>query len=358
MIDPRLICFYLPQFHPIPENDQWWGDGFTEWRNVAQAQPLFSGHYQPCMPKDMGFYDLRVPETRQKQADLARAYGVHGFCYYHYWFSGKTLLERPFQEVLRSGEPDFPFCLCWANENWTRKWDGQQNELLIEQRYSDDEAEAFIDFLLPAFRDPRYIRIDNRPLLIVYHSTLLKDPLGTTRLWRKLARKGGIQDLYLARIENYYHCSDYINPEEHGFDAAIEFPPHGQSGRNITSMIRPAGVSKEEFPTIFDYEDVALNYIRRARPPYKLFRGCMPAWDNTARVKTRAAIYHGSTPEIYSKWLSELVKWTSEFHRNDERIIFINAWNEWAEGAYLEPDQRYGRAFLEATLKCLTDKDC
>src|SRR5215475_4957626 len=185
MIDtPRLVAFYLPQYHPIPENDEWWGTGFTEWTNVVSAKPVFAGHYQPHLPADLGFYDLRLPEVRQAQADLARNHGIHGFCYYHYWFQGRRLLRRPFDEVLRSGQPDFPFCLCWANENWTRVWDGSDKKLLIEQTYSADDDLAHIRWLAPAFRDPRHIRVEGKPLFLVYRARKLPDPLRTTSLWR------------------------------------------------------------------------------------------------------------------------------------------------------------------------------
>jgi hypothetical protein len=195
----RLIAFYLPQFHPIPENDDWWGKGFTEWRNVVQAKPLFPGHYQPHLPADLGFYDLRVPETRQAQADLAREYGIHGFCYYHYWFKGRRLLERPFNEVLTSGQPDFPFCLCWANESWTRAWDGQSGVILMKQEYSEEDDYQHIRWLSNVFRDKRYIRYEGKPLFLVYRVRDLPNPLQTTEIWRNEARRAGIGELSCAK---------------------------------------------------------------------------------------------------------------------------------------------------------------
>ena len=198
----RALAVYLPQFHPIPENDEWWGTGFTEWRNVVRARPLFPGHQQPHLPADLGFYDLRVPETREAQAELAREHGIHGFVYYHYWFNGRRLLERPFDEVLASGAPDFPFALTWANENWSRTWDGAAHQVLMAQEYSEADDRAHIRSLLPAFADPRYIRVDGRPLFLVYHATRLPDSRRTTDIWREEASRAGLGDLYLCRWEH------------------------------------------------------------------------------------------------------------------------------------------------------------
>src|SRR5450755_1537677 len=220
----RAIAFYLPQFHPVPENDEWWGAGFTEWRNVAKALPLFPGHHQPHVPADLGFYDLRVPEVREQQASLARQHGIHGFCYYHYWFNGRRILERPFNEVLASGKPDFPFCLCWANENWTRVWDGGEQNVLLQQHYSAQDDLAHIQALIPALADPRYIRINGRPLLLVYRTELLPEPARTAEIWRAEALRGGVGDLYLARVENFVSS---VDPASIGFDAAVEFAPLG-----------------------------------------------------------------------------------------------------------------------------------
>ena len=218
----KLIAFYLPQYHPVPENDQWWGEGFTEWRNVMEGKPLFRGHYQPHIPADLGFYDLRVEETRDAQAKLAEEHGIHGFCYYHYWFNGKRILERPFNEVLKSGKPDFPFCLCWANENWTRVWDGGENHILLEQNYNERDDLEHIRALIPAFKDPRYIMIDGKPLFLVYRTESLPDPKKTAEIWRTEARKSGIKELYLARVESF---TANVNPNEIGFDASVEFAP-------------------------------------------------------------------------------------------------------------------------------------
>jgi lipopolysaccharide biosynthesis protein len=232
----RPIAMYLPQYHPIPENDEWWVKGFTEWTNCTKAKPLFKGHYQPHLPTDLGFYDLRVPEAREEQAALARAYGIYGFCYYHYWFNGRRLLERPFNEVLLSGKPDFPFCLCWANETWTRVWHGKNNEVLVEQKYSEEDDRNHIRWLCKAFEDKRYIRINNKPVFLVYQATLLPDPVKTTSIWREEALKAGIGDLYLIKVDSYN--VERVAPEKIGFDAAMEFQIDGRRIKNLLNRDR------------------------------------------------------------------------------------------------------------------------
>ncbi len=220
----RAIAFYLPQFHPIPENDQWWGKGFTEWTNVIKARPLFKNHYQPHLPADLGFYDLRLPETRKAQADLARQHGIHGFCYYHYWFNGKRLLERPLDEVLTSGQPDFPFCICWANENWTRRWNGEDQDILIKQTYSSEDDLNHIRTLIPYFRDHRYIKVNGRPLILIYRVSSLPHPAQTAAIWRREAIRAGFPDLYLCTVVSLGTLD--FDPASIGFDSAVDFPPN------------------------------------------------------------------------------------------------------------------------------------
>jgi lipopolysaccharide biosynthesis protein len=350
--DIRLIAFYLPQFHPIPENDRWWGKGFTEWTNVVRGSPQFPGHYQPQLPADLGFYDLRVPEVREAQARLAAEYGIAGFCYHHYWFGGKRLLERPFNEVLASGKPDFPFCLCWANENWTRRWDGLESEVLIRQQHSDRDDIAFIHSLFPAFRDRRYIRVNGKPLLIVYRTTLLPDPARTARIWREEAHKAGLGELYLCRAETFTSYGQHEEPGRIGFDAALEFPPHAIfSARVHESVLLPDSDFEGE---IFDYRHVMYHALIRRAPSFPLFRGVMPSWDNTARKRNKSYVFLHSSPGDYERWLTETVRLARIEHPDEqERLIFINAWNEWAEGCHLEPDQRYGLQYLEATRRAL-----
>ncbi|CAH1904804.1 Glycosyltransferase WbsX [Candidatus Nitrotoga sp. HW29] len=360
MSDTRIkaICFYLPQYHPIPENDEWWGRGFTEWRNVAKAKPLFPGHYQPHLPADVGFYDLRLPEVREIQAELARQHSIHGFCYYHYWFNGRRILERPFNEVLASGKPDLPFCLCWANENWTRVWDGGERNVLLEQHYSHEDDLAHIRSLIPAFKDPRYICIDGKPLFLVYRTELLPDPEKTASIWQEEAKKAGLPGLYLVRVENFVKD---VDPGSIGFDAAVEFAPDSsKAGKTLfrghmTNLL----VKLNMLPTVFrdsrvySYPATVQGMLSKPEPSYRWFRCVSPMWDNSARRSVNANIFIGATPSIYKQWLSKTVARTRQRHTGDEQIVFINAWNEWAEGCHLEPDQKWGRAYLEATRDAL-----
>lgn len=346
-MDTRLIAFYLPQFHPIPENDAWWGKGFTEWRNVVRAQPNFVGHYQPHIPADLGFYDLRVADTRIEQAALAREYGVHGFCYYYYWFGGRRLLARPLDEMLSSRQPDFPFCICWANENWTRRWDGGNADVLIGQTYSAENDRRLIEGLATCFADPRYIRIRGQPLLLVYRAAALPRPAETTRSFRDAARAIGIGELFLAMVEH----PGSGTPDEMGFDAAVEFPPHGLLAQQLTDSVQRT--NPKFVGDVWDYISAARNAIARSLPPYRLFRGVMPGWDNTPRLQNQGQIWVNSHPDNYSRWLTEIIMQTRQQSAEGERLVFINAWNEWAEGCHLEPDLMFGRSYLEATSRAV-----
>jgi GT2 family glycosyltransferase/glycosyltransferase involved in cell wall biosynthesis len=347
----RAIAFVLPQFHPIPENDQWWGKGFTEWTNVTKARPNFTGHEQPHEPADLGYYDLRVPETKASQAELARQYGIHGFCYYYYWFAGKRLLYKPLEQILESGEPDFPFCMCWANENWSRAWDGRSGEVLIEQQHSEADHRAFIQSLLPFFRDKRYIRINGRPLLLIYRIGIIPDVERAVAIWREECLVNGIEDPYLCAVQSF----GLGDPTPYGFDAAVEFPPHGTDIEKHKLNKDYAGLMLNEHFSghIVDMRVPADMAMKRATPPYPLFRGVMPRWDNTARRQNNGLVFVKSTPELYEEWLSHAAAHTCQRFQGDERIVFINAWNEWAEGAHLEPDRVHGHAYLEATQRAL-----
>jgi len=363
----RSIAFYLPQYHPISENDEWWGKGFTEWRNVTKAEPLFPGHYQPHLPADLGFYDLRLPESRQAQAELAREYGIYGFCYYHYWFNGRRILERPFNEVLSSGKPDFPFCLCWANENWTRTWDGQSRNILLEQKYNEDDDREHIRSLVKAFQDERYIRINGKPLFLIYRASLIQNPLKTTSIWREEAQKLGIGELYLCRVESNF-SGEYGDPTQLGFDAAIEFQPNSNPDfKHLSQPLRRSrlwhwsrklGLSHKVYGDnqIYKYSSLVEQMIQSKAPSYKRFPCVTPSWDNTARRKGGASIFKGSTPEIYERWLNHAIE-NLPVNPTAERIIFINAWNEWAEGCHLEPCQKWGHAYLEATKRAILNAE-
>ena len=297
---PRLIAFYLPQYHPIAENDAWWGRGFTEWTNVGRAKPLFNGHHQPRVPADLGYYDLRLPEARAAQAALAREHNIHGFCYYHYWFNGRRLLERPFNDVLAGGNPDFPFCLCWANENWTRAWDGLDREVLIGQRYCPEDDLEHIRWLAGAFRDPRYIRVHGKPLFLVYRVASLPDPMQTVSVWREEARRLGIGELFLCAVESRVGGAKSIPPAQMGFDAAVEFQPDGLFFPKPTRPLNDYG-------GIFDYRAVVERMLQKPDPGYLRFPCVTPGWDNSARRKENPTIITGSTPELYEQWLEAVV---------------------------------------------------
>ena len=349
----KLIAFYLPQFHPIPENDAWWGTGFTEWRNVTAARPRFRGHRQPRLPGELGFYDLRLPETRAAQAELARAHGISAFCYYHYWFKGRRLLERPFSEVLASGEPDFPFCLCWANEPWTRRWSDRDGEVLVGQEYSEADDLVHARYLAEVFADPRYLRVGGRPLLLVYRASALPSAERTADLFRKEALRAGVGEPLLCRVESDPWRERRRTLGELGFDAAVEFAPNwlglGEALRR-PRLRRPT--RRRPADRIFDYGEVVRQALARPEPPDGWFRCLTPGWDNSPRRDAGAVIFEGSTPELYGSWLEELVR-RGVRQPADEQLVFVNAWNEWAEGAYLEPDLELGRAYLEATRAAL-----
>lgn len=341
--DVRAIAFYLPQFHPIPENDAWWGKGFTEWTNVTRARPNFAGHYQPHMPADLGFYDLRLSEVRQQQAQLARAYGIHGFCYYYYWFGGKKLLERPLEEMVATGEPDFPFCICWANGNWTRRWDGLDQEVLITQHYSDEDYRQMIRELMKVLLDRRYIRVNGKPLLVVHRAAELPDARRMTDVWRQECQMRGLGEIYLCAIRSF----GVDDPVILGFDGGVEFPPSGGDLLNINSQF--SLLNPQYTGYILSYAEYAAQRSVMPEVKFPLFGCVMPAWDNTARMQDKSWIFQGATPELYQQWLGRITQQTLKRHQGDERLLFINAWNEWAEGAHLEPDQRFGHRYLAAT---------
>jgi lipopolysaccharide biosynthesis protein len=346
----RLIAFYLPQFHPIPENDAWWGRGFTEWTNVTRARPLYAAHYQPHLPADLGFYDLRLREVQRAQAAMARTSGIDAFCFHYYWFAGKRLLQRPVDDFLADPAADIGFCLCWANENWTRAWDASEHDVLMAQTYSPEQDIAFIDSLLPFFADARYVRVHGAPVLLVYRPQHMPDPAATALRWRARAREAGIGALHLVA------CLTHGNEsfDQFGYDAGVEFPPHNvhadASGVWPANLCAQFGTVPEFSGCVWDYADIARNFACRDYEA-RIYRGVFPSWDNTARQHQRAFVMQGGDPENYECWLAESVARTVVERAPGEQLLFINAWNEWAEGCHLEPDQRYGRGFLEATLR-------
>lgn len=367
----KAIAFYLPQFHPIPENDDWWGKGFTEWRNVASARPKFNGHHQPQIPADLGFYDLRLPEARQAQAELAAEYGLGGFCYYHYWFNGKMLLERPFNEALQSGKPDFPFCLCWANEPWSRRWDGTERDVLMPQDYNKYNPAEHIAWLAKAFRDPRYIRIHGKPFLLIYNSLHIPELPSIIKAWRASAHREGIGELYIGAVLS--QKNNFTDLQRYDFDAFIEFHPNPRSQGNVTlaNAIRffiPRFINqylqwRRALPSrlltvwkIYSYKKMVANALAQINPDPRIMPCVTPSWDNSARKRVNCMIMQNDDSAMYGKWLEHAMSRVKD-RPEDEQIVFINAWNEWAEGCHLEPDLRFGRRFLEETAKVLSSAD-
>lgn len=352
----RVIAYYLPQFHPIPENDGWWGKGFTEWTNVAKAKPLFPGHCQPRVPADLGFYDLRVPEVRAAQADLAANAGIEGFCYYHYWFGGKQLLERPFDEVLESKAPDFPFCLCWANHSWTGIWFGEPKRVLMEQTYPGmkDHAEHF-HWLSKAFFDHRYITVDGKPVFLVYHPMEVPEVRRVTDLWRELALKTGLPGLYLIGVSKRHRW----NPHEHGFDASITERLPRLSRRiswRYPALRLRAWLARSKVPTVYSYEEVMPGLVEKEKPGYQDYPCVIPNWDNTPRSGTNGLVLQDSKPELFRRLLRVALDRVS-VEREQERIVFLKAWNEWAEGNYVEPDLALGHGYLDVLKRELISLD-
>ena len=340
----RVIAFYLPQFHPIAQNDLWWGAGFTEWTNVARARPSYAGHHQPRLPADLGFYDPRMPEVLAKQARLAARYGVTGFCVYYYRFGGMRLLEKPLETLLAHPEIALEFCICWANENWTRRWDGGDQELLAAQNYDTAELEAVAVDIARYIRDPRYITVDGKPLVLVYRPLLLPDPREAARLFRRVAAAEG-RRLHLVYVESMEAIGKQVVPADIGFDAAVEFPPHGIG---VAAAGEPRVLKEGWSGRRYDYEATVIEAIMRPRPDYARYPGVFPGWDNTARQPFFGTCFDAASPEVFQLYVEEKLAEAKASFSGAERLLFVNAWNEWAEGTYLEPDQHFGHRWLEA----------
>lgn len=361
----KPIAFVLPQFHPIRENDEWWGQGFTEWRNVVKARPLFRGHQQPHMPADLGFYDLRLVETQVAQADMARRYGIFGFCYYHYWFNGHRVLERPVQNILSNKSIDLPFMLCWANENWSRRWDGSEREILLRQEYSREDFRRHANALLPYFEDSRYIRIDGRPVFAIYNTREIPDPIVGLGEFRAELKRNGV-DVFLCSVETFFGGTSGT-PAAAEFEAGIEFQPHtpvlserllyrnntkrpifGRHGR-LQRLLRSARSTAFRRNLVLSYDDVIhADTTASGARRQNLFPGVCPGWDNTARRRLGGAfILTDSTPLKFHKWICQKCESTT-WDNLPAPFLFVNAWNEWAEGNHLEPCERWGKAYLEA----------
>lgn len=346
--DVKMFAFYLPQFHPIAENDAWWGPGFTEWTNVSKAIPRFPGHHQPHLPGELGFYDLRVPGVMRRQVELAKLHGIAGFCFYYYWFSGKRLLESPLDHFLDSPDLDSEFCVCWANENWSRRWDGSESDVLMAQAHSPEDDVAMIDDLIRMFQDKRYMRIDGKPVLVVYRVGILPEARETALRWRLRCRERGIGEIYLVAAQTF----GMTDPAVYGFDAAMEFPPHGVHAQEIQAVIEPfAGDFNGK---VYSYAETAENQSRALKRDYVLHRTAMSSWDNTARKGANGNVFLDARPSVFQSWLRALILQARAENQPGHRLVFINAWNEWAEGTHLEPDRYFGYANLMACHKAIS----
>jgi len=342
----KLIAFYLPQYHRITENSQWWGPGFTEWTNVARARANFEGHYQPHIPGELGFYDLDNVEVMREQSTLAQAYGIHGFCFYYYWFSGRRILERPLDNFLASNI-DMPFCLCWANENWTRTWDGGDQHILLAQGYAEGDEERFIQDISPFLADSRYILVDGKPMLVIYRIKAFPDPEGSIHKWQQAARHLGFPGLHIV-IVDFTDVGNTEDPRTFGADAVAEFPPHKFGTEKTIATSMPRLTNPEFRGSLFDYPRMALHGIHRPTPDFPFYRGIIPSWDNTPRRQNTGVTVLNSTPECFGLWLQFLRAWTRNIHQDSQHgFIFINAWNEWGEGCHLEPDLQWGLGWLD-----------
>lgn len=366
----RVIAFYLPQFHQIPENDEWWGKGFTEWTNVGRAKPLFSGHYQPRVPADLGYYDLRIPEIREEQARIAKEAGIYGFCYWHYWFGlGKRLLEKPFNDVLASGKPDFPFCLGWANESWESKvWnvhEVKKNKVLIEQLYPGKEDNELHFFnLLPAFKDNRYITVDNRPLFLIYKPEKFKEIGSFITQWNALARGNGVSNgfYFVAHTASF---GEYKSLLDLGFDSVTVNPMSrviiglNSNKSKLANRIEKLKryILKVKILTIIEYKDALKYFVNKEEDSLgNVIPTIIPNWDHSPRSGKNAWILHNSTPELFEKNIKDAIECLNE-KSIEKKIIFLKSWNEWGEGNYIEPDKRYGKQYLESLRKLVTFND-
>jgi lipopolysaccharide biosynthesis protein len=349
----RVLSYYLPQFHQTPENDLWHGTGFTEWTKVRSANPLFKGHYQQHIPhSDIGYYSLTSPAILRKQADMMRKAGVHGQVFYHYWFSGKLILEHPAMMLLENTDINMPFCFCWANENWTRRWDGDEDDILLKQTYSAKDARAFIRYLIPFFRDARYITIDGRPLLFVYRPTNIPNIAEYLDAWAAECKAAGLPRPFVVAVLT----RDAVNPDDFGMDAGVERVLNDWTGGNVEDIAYELVPYRSlEEARVLPYPAVA-RYYRQAgkQKPFTYFRSLVPNWDNSARYGAAGYLLHGSTPQAFQEWLEDAIQYTEATLPPDRQFILINAWNEWAEGAHLEPDSRFGYSYLNSVGRALS----
>lgn len=352
--DIDLIAYYLTQFHPNEKNDLWWGKGTTEWNNVNQAVPQFVGHYQPRKPGELGYYDLRIKDNFKRQIELANNYGIKAFCFYYYWFDGERLLEYPLNQFLNNKDLNIKFFYCWANENWTRRFSGTNEDILMKITQTSENYKKFIDDVVNDFKDSRYYCIDGKPIISVYRPSLIPNVEEVLKFWRKQVKKILNKQLYIIAVQEREVKTDWI---KYGFDAETEFQPKQIQHNcvNITNKVKP--IRKDFCGEVYDYKDLVENkrYFLPANLQKKVYPAVMPMWDNTARRNFRGIIFHNSSPELYKKWLIDAIKNTQNNEKLEKSIVFLNAWNEWGEGAYLEPDYYFGYAYLESTYNALKE---
>jgi len=357
----RIIAYYLPQFHAIPENDGWWGKGFTEWTNVKAARPLFRGHHQPVYPDELGYYNLMDAHIRERQAELAQEAGIEGFCYWHYWFGGKQLLEKPLQEVISSAQPDFPFCLGWANESWKSKiWgdsSGQQDTTLIEQTYPEGDTQAHFEAILPILKDKRYILVDGKPLLVIYRPFQLPHVQSTLQEWRRLAEQNGLKGLHI--VGHTLYSQDIQAILDMGFDAVNVFRL-GDCKRNKKLMLRHLksliGFALHQTPLVYDYQRSLPVWLGKENEQEQVYPCIVPRWDHTPRSGKNGFVLHNSTPGLFKQHVQQ-IKTSISMKQPEHQIVFLKSWNEWGEGNYVEPDQQYKNAYLQAIKDVIYDID-
>jgi len=343
----KIVAYYLPQFHPTEKNDLWWGKGTTEWNNVSKAVPQYPGHIQPKLPGELGFYDLRIPAVMDRQIQLAKNYGIDVFSFYYYWFDGERILEKPLDMFIENKQFDIEFCLCWANENWTKRFSGTNTDILMKMSETEESYKKFIHDALSYLKDQRYYMINDKLVLVIYRPSLIPNHKEVLSYWRDVVYAELDKELYIIASSESRIDIDWT---KFGFDAMSQFQPNALSNdiKEITSKINP--IRKDFSGTIYDYEDIVINQKYGFKnSTEKKYPAVMPRWDNTARRDYKGIIYHGSSPILYKRWLKRAIEYANNNKSLDIPMIFINAWNEWGEGAYLEPDKEYGYAFLEAT---------
>jgi GT2 family glycosyltransferase len=343
--DIRTIAFYLPQYHPIPENDRWWGKGFTEWTNLTKSEPKFAGHRQPRRPADLGYYDLRATEVMEQQAALAKRYGVSGFCYYYYRFGDKRLLETPIEKMLATGRPDFPFCICWANENWSRRWDGEDQDILMAQSYEENDAIGFAEDVARFFKSKNYITIEGKPLVLIYRLQEIPNPRRYIQVCRNSWKRHGFPEVVVAMVESFELSASPKPPQTFGADLTVEFPAHGMVHDPAISVHR---TDADWHGNAHDYRELANAFVSRQEVGFSRCRSVLVGWDTTPRHPTKSFVLQNANPGAFQAWLEWTYQRTREQNFGDERLVFINAWNEWCEGSYLEPDTDFGHGYLQA----------